>query len=153
MGVSGSGKSTIAPLLAQELALPYFDGDDFHPAANVKKMASGIPLVDTDRHQWLDSLNLLAKKHLIKGAVIVCSALKQHHRNKLAADLDDKVVWIFLKGSFDLILERLGSRKGHFMPADLLNSQFETLEIPQNAIAVSVEGTPDNIIRQILKKL
>lgn len=153
MGVSGSGKSTIAPLLANALSLPYFDGDDFHPADNVKKMASGHPLADADRHQWLVSLNLLAKKHLKEGAVIVCSALKESHRQKLAADIEDKVVWIFLNGSFELIMERLGNRKGHFMPANLLNSQFETLELPESAVEVAVEGTPDEIVQQILNKL
>lgn len=153
MGVSGSGKSTIAPMLAKELSLPFFDGDDYHPAANVRKMASGLPLTDTDRQQWLDSLNELAKAHLQEGAVMVCSALKESHRDKLSKDLDDGVVWIFLQGTFQLILSRLQKRKGHFMPASLLKSQFETLELPENAIVVSIAGSPKAIIRQILKKL
>jgi gluconokinase len=153
MGVSGSGKSTIAPMLAEALALPYFDGDDFHPPANVKKMASGQPLDDSDRHQWLVTLNDLAKKHLEKGAVIVCSALKEKHRQKLSEDIEKKVVWVFLNGSFGLIMERLGNRKGHFMPPALLQSQFETLELPNNALEVTVEGTPDEIVGRILKQL
>jgi gluconokinase len=153
MGVSGSGKSTIAPMLAEALALPYFDGDDFHPPANVKKMASGQPLDDSDRHQWLVTLNDLAKKHLEKGAVIVCSALKEKHRLKLSEDIEKKVVWVFLNGSFGLIMERLGNRKGHFMPPALLQSQFETLELPNNALEVTVEGTPDEIVGRILKQL
>jgi gluconokinase len=153
MGVSGSGKSTIAPLLAQALELPYFDGDDFHPPANVAKMASGQPLTDTDRHLWLVTLNRLAKNNLEKGAVIVCSALKESHRSKLGAGIEKRVVWVFLKGTFDLISERLGNRKGHFMPPSLLASQFETLEIPKNALEISVQGTPEEITGRILGKL
>jgi gluconokinase len=153
MGVSGSGKSTIAPLLAQRLSISFFDGDDYHPAENVEKMSARIPLTDDDRQQWLETLNKLAKKNRENGAVIVCSALKKNHRKKLADDLQEKMVWIFLKGSYELILSRLMKRKGHFMPVSLLKSQFETLEIPEKAITVSIEGKPEAIVEEILAKL
>ncbi len=153
MGVSGCGKSTIAPMLAEKLNVPFFDGDDFHPAANVQKMAAKIPLTDKDRHGWLQSLNQLACKHQEEGAVIVCSALKKSHREKLAKGIEDKVVWIFLQGTFDLILSRLQLRQGHFMPIELLQSQFHTLEIPENAIRVSIQPNPDEIVQTILEKL
>lgn len=153
MGVSGSGKSTVAPMLANELSLPFFDGDDFHPEANVQKMAARIPLNDDDRHDWLMALNQLAHTHSEKGAVIVCSALKASHRAKLSKGLGKQMVWVYLEGSFELILSRLQKRKGHFMPVELLTSQFETLEPPQQAIKVSINGSPKEIISQIIGKL
>lgn len=153
MGVSGCGKSTIAPLLAEALSLPFFDGDNFHPPSNVAKMSARIPLTDEDRHGWLMALNRLAKEHHEKGAVIVCSALKKIHRQKLSEGLEEKMVWVFLKGTYELILSRLKSRKGHFMPPSLLTSQFKTLEIPETAITVSIEKEPPVIVDEILKQL
>ncbi len=153
MGVSGCGKSTIAPLLAGALSLPFFDGDDFHPPANVRKMAAKSPLTDEDRHDWLLALNQLAREHRKKGAVIVCSALKESHRRKLSRGIETQVVWVFLKGSFDLILSRLHNRKGHFMPVELLTSQFEALEEPEGALVVPIGSTPGEIVQQILSRL
>ena len=153
MGVSGSGKSTIAPLLASSLDLPFFDGDAFHPPANVAKMAAQIPLNDEDRYAWLIRLNALARKHSEKGAVLVCSALKESYRDKLGQGLAKPIVWIYLKGSYDLILSRLRERKGHFMPVSLLESQFATLEEPKGAITVSITGTPEEITAEILRRI
>lgn len=153
MGVSGCGKSTIAPLLAEELSLPFFDGDDFHPPSNVAKMSARIPLTDDDRHEWLLALNRLAREHQEEGAVIVCSALKKSHRQKLSEGLEEKMVWVFLKGTYELILSRLKSRRGHFMPPSLLTSQFQTLEIPETAVTVSIEQEPHMIVGEILKQL
>lgn len=119
MGVSGSGKSTIGQLLAEELNLKFYDGDDFHPPENVKKMAKGLPLDDNDRQGWLHRLNELAKDNKGTGAIIACSALKHAYRKQLRAGIEDQIEFIFLKGSFDLVAERLSKRKGHFM---LLNS-------------------------------
>ncbi len=153
MGVSGCGKSTIAPLLAEALKIPFFDGDNFHPASNVAKMSARIPLTDEDRHGWLLALNNLAKEHQEKGAVIVCSALKKIHRQKLSEGLEEKMVWVFLKGTYELILSRLKSRKGHFMPPSLLTSQFKTLEIPETALTVSIENEPPMIVGEILEQL
>ena len=153
MGVSGSGKSTIGKLLAERLMLPFFDGDDFHPKENIAKMASGTPLNDTDRYGWLVRLNELAQKNSPSGVVIACSALKAKYRQLLEKDIEDTVVWVYLKGTFDDILERLRKRTEHFMPAALLESQFEALEIPQNAISVSIDNSPESIVSEIIRTL
>lgn len=153
MGVSGCGKSTIASMLAEALSLPFFDGDDYHPPANVAKMSAKIPLTDEDRSGWLQALNDLARANSEKGAVIVCSALKERHMERLRTGLEGKIVWVFLKGSFELILARLQARKGHFMPPDLLQSQFATLEEPDYALTVGIKAPPEQIVAEILDKL
>ncbi|MCK0159805.1 gluconokinase [Allomuricauda sp. F6463D] len=153
MGVSGSGKSKIGKLLSEKLAIPFFDGDDFHPKANVEKMASGSPLNDDDRKEWLILLNKLAVKYRDKGAIIACSALKKNYRSILRAEMGNTMVFVYLDGSFELIKSRLENRKGHFMPMDLLKSQFDTLEPPFKAITVSIEKTPEKIINEIVKQL
>ena len=129
MGVSGCGKSTIGKLLAQELDIPFFDGDDFHPESNIQKMSNGQALNDADRQGWLETLNDLAKQQLAKNScVIVCSALKQKYRDTLSLNINAETNWVYLSGSFNQIFDRLNSREGHFMPSELLISQFETLE-------------------------
>lgn len=153
MGVSGCGKSTIGKMLAESLHYPFFDGDDYHLEANVKKMAEGHPLTDEDRFGWLATLNQLAKKHSEKGAVITCSALKESYRALLARQLNATVRFVYLTGSFELIMQRLRQRKGHFMPPTLLKSQFETLEPPAGAIQVSIDENPQEIVAQILAGL
>lgn len=154
MGVSGSGKSTIGELLAKKLDLPFFDADDFHPIENVAKMKAGNPLNDEDRAPWLDNLNQLAKKELAKkGAIITCSALKQKYRISLENGLQSSPEWIFLNGDFELILKRMNQREGHYMPASLLQSQFDALEIPANAFEVDIALPPTVIIARILSKL
>ena len=153
MGVSGSGKSTVGKLLAETMSLPFFDGDDFHPEVNVSKMAAGQPLNDMDRKEWLLTLNALAKEHQQNGAVIVCSALKASYRRVLAAEIEDRVSWVLLDGSFQEILDRLKKRKGHFMPVSLLQSQFETLEIPEVAITVSIHPPPEEIVKEIIDRV
>ena len=151
MGVSGCGKSTIGNLLSDELKIPFYDGDDYHPEANVKKMASGQPLTDDDRMDWLLSLNKIALNQREKGAIIGCSALKESNRKILGNNLENDVSWIYLSGSFDEVMSRLNHRKGHFMPAALLKSQFETLEIPVNAIKVSINQSAAQIVKRILE--
>lgn len=153
MGVSGSGKSTIGQLLAEKLNLKFYDGDDFHPPENVTKMAKGLPLDDDDRHGWLLRLNELAKKNKSTGAIIACSALKHAYRKQLRAGIEDQIEFIFLKGSFDLVAERLNRRKGHFMPPELLKSQFEALEIPTSAKVVSIDNSPEEIVENIINQL
>ncbi len=151
MGVSGSGKSTIGKKLANELDFQFFDGDDYHPESNVQKMKSGTPLNDDDRKGWLEKLNQLGLEHQTKGAVIACSALKEKYRAILLSGLKEKGEIIYLKGSFKEIKLRLEERKGHFMPINLLKSQFETLEEPKNVITVSIVNPPEKIISQILE--
>ncbi len=153
MGVSGTGKTTIGKMLAHKLDIPFFDGDDFHPESNVEKMSAGIPLEDTDRMEWLQTLNKLAKQHKSSGAVIACSALKEYYREILKEEMEDDMEFIFLEGSFQLIKNRIEQRKGHFMPMALLQSQFNTLETPKKAITVSVDQTPEKLVAQILKNL
>ncbi len=153
MGVSGSGKSTIGKMLAEALGLPFYDGDDYHPAANVEKMAAGHPLDDHDREGWLQALNEIARSHRENGVVIVCSSLKEKYRTILSRGLEDQVHFIFLQGSFQEINDRLRSRKDHFMPAGLLRSQFDTLEIPADAITVSISPPPAEILQELKKKL
>ena len=154
MGVSGCGKSTVGKLLAQELDIPFFDGDDFHPEANIKKMSNGQPLNDDDRQGWLETLNDLAKQQLTKNScVIVCSALKQKYRDTLSLHIKTETKWVYLLGSFDQIFERLNSRDNHFMPSELLKSQFDTLEEPKDALRVDIGLTPENIIKTIKHEL
>lgn len=131
MGVSGSGKSTVGAALAREINAKFIDGDDLHPRANIQKMASGTPLNDDDRAPWLLRLNDAAYslRHKNETGVIVCSALKRRYRDALRKD-NEGMVFIYMKGSFDVIADRLKARAGHFMPTDLLRSQFDALEEP-----------------------
>jgi len=154
MGVSGSGKTTVGQLLAKKLGLPFYDADDFHSPANISKMESGTPLTDQDREGWLKKL----ADHILEwesngGAVLACSALKEKYRQTLCSQAPNAVHWIFLKGSKELIKERISHRKGHFMDAELLNSQFDILEEPAYGITVSVEGSAETVVEIILQKL
>lgn len=153
MGVSGTGKSTIGKLLSNTLQIPFFDGDDLHPKENIEKMEAGNPLNDDDREGWLIRLNVLAKEHKSTGAIIACSALKESYREILLEETKNHLEFIYLEGSFELIKSRLESRKGHFMPLALLRSQFDTLEVPAEAITVSVSMTPDQIIQEITNQM
>jgi len=153
MGVSGTGKTTIGKLLAENLDIPFFDGDDFHPKENIEKMASGRPLNDSDREGWLAKLNNLAIEHKEKGLVIACSALKKKYRTLLRSSIEESTEFIFLDASFEQIKKRMDKRKGHFMPPGLLQSQFDTLETPKKAIQVDVSQNPKEIVAQVLAQI
>lgn len=153
MGVSGSGKTTVGTLLSQRTGIPFFDADDFHSAANKTKMASGQPLNDADRKDWLIALNNLAIKEAGKaGAIIACSALKEKYRLVLQQGLQH-TLFIFLKGSFHQIYQRMQSRLHHYMPPALLQSQFDILEIPEDAVVIDFEQTPEEAVAIILRQL
>lgn len=157
MGVSGSGKSTVAQRLAAAERWPVLEGDAFHPPANVAKMSSGTPLTDEDRWPWLHAIAAAIDADRARGesAVVACSALRRAYRDILIGGRPD-VRLVYLKGSQALISERVQARKGHFMPPALLDSQFQTLEEPgpdENPITVEIGGTPDETVREILERL
>lgn len=150
MGVSGSGKNTIGEPLAQRLGWRFIDADEYHPPENVKKMAAGIPLQDEDRWPWLDRLNKLLRQE--KDAVVACSALKESYRQRLLAGLSDHEI-LYLRGSFELIEQRVAQRRHRYMPASLLKSQFNALEPPAHAIDVDVSLDAEACINTIIEKL
>ena len=158
MGVSGSGKSTIGAAVAREIKAKFIDGDDLHPRTNIQKMASGQPLNDDDRVPWLQRLNDAAYSlnHKSETGIIVCSALKRHYRNLLRQD-NENMVFIYLKGGFDVILARLQARSGHFMPTDLLKSQFDALEEPgtdeQDVICVDIDTDIESVVSRCVAVL
>ena len=156
MGVSGSGKSTIAEKLAQRIGWTYEDGDTFHPAGNVAKMKAGHPLTDEDREPWLRAIAAEIDRVCQAGehAVIACSALKRTYRDILVHGRNDVRI-VYLDGSQQLIADRLAKRKGHFMPAGLLDSQFKTLEPPtsdEHPLKVSIDATVDTIVDDIVRQ-
>jgi 6-phosphogluconate dehydrogenase len=151
IGVAGSGKTTVGQLLAARIGIPFIDGDDFHSAANKDKMAAGIPLNDEDRFPWLKLINEKAvQASLNNGAVIACSGLKQDYRTILQKGIVD-VQWVFLEGDFETIHQRLLLRKGHYMKASMLASQFDLLEKPTNAFSISIELPKEMIVEAIVK--
>lgn len=157
MGVSGSGKSTIADRLAARLGWRFEDGDQFHPPANVAKMSAGHPLTDEDRWPWLQAIADEIDRTCAAGerAVIACSALKRAYRDILVHGREDVRI-VFLDGTQELIAGRLASRKGHFMPSGLLASQFATLEKPEateRPITVSIDASVEQIVDDIVKQL
>lgn len=155
MGVSGSGKSTIGKMLAQELLIPFKDADDYHPSKNIEKMSQSIPLNDDDRKDWLLLLsnNMIDWQSHHPGVVLACSALKQQYRELLIQSSQLEIKFIYLKGSYQLIQKRLDQRKNHFMCKNLLKSQFDTLEEPKDAITVSLELNPRQQLKDILEKM
>lgn len=157
MGVSGSGKTTVAALLAAALGCQFQEGDDLHPAANVKKMHGGTPLTDADRLPWLQKIAEEIDGWRARGesGVLTCSALKRSYRDIVIGDRKD-VTLVYLKGSYDLIHRRMAARQEHFMPVALLDSQFEALEEPtpdEQAIIVNVGHRPAEIAAEIVRQL
>ena len=153
MGVSGSGKTTIGRLLAEQLGWPFHDADDFHPPANVQKMRRGEPLNDSDRIPWLEELSRLIGKSLQSesSAVLACSALKSAYRAYLL--IDPRVRLVYLKGDYLLIHDRLNDRRDHYMNATLLESQFAALEEPEGAIVADVAAPPAEVVRIVRESL
>lgn len=152
IGVSGSGKTTVGRLLAQDLDWSFVEADDFHSEANTAKMREGIPLTDQDRWPWLAELRTQLQAILARHeqSVLACSALKQAYRDFLR--LDD-VQFIYLKGDYELFRQRLERRKGHFFDARLLESQFDALEEPERALVVDAAQTPVAIVGEIVRTL
>jgi gluconokinase len=155
MGVSGAGKTTVGQALAERLGWPFFEGDDFHPSANVAKMAEGLPLDDADRAPWLARLNQLLHEQLAAGAslVLACSALKADYRTQLSAGVEDAVRFVFLKGDYQLIHQRMQGRPGHFMGPEMLESQFRALEVPQDAVVADVAQPLEEIVEGLIARI
>jgi gluconokinase len=151
MGVAGCGKTTVGKSLAAHLGWDFYDADDFHPPENIGKMTNGIPLNDVDRSPWLASLRNLISSNLIENrpGVLACSALKESYRQRILAETDGAQI-VFLKGTYDLIWSRLSMRKDHYMKPQMLQSQFETLEEPTNALTVDISKSINDIVQEIL---
>lgn len=153
MGVEGAGKTTVGSLVARRLGWEFADADSFHPAANVDKIRHGIPLSDADRAPWIEAIRgeivkWIAEHH---NGVLACSALKRSYRERLCVGREVKLV--YLKGSYELINQRLKQRQGHFANDQILASQFADLEEPEDAITVDISGSPEEITREIRARL
>ncbi|NBE06742.1 gluconokinase [Paragemmobacter ruber] len=153
MGVSGCGKSSVGEGLAARLGIPYRDGDDLHPAANVAKMRAGIPLTDADRWPWLDAVAAVLAQEA--PVIVGCSALRRVYRDRIRAGAGGAVRFIHLSGSRDVIAARMAARKGHYMPVALLDSQFATLEPPgpEEAVTIDIEQSLPRLIDSLLPAL
>jgi gluconokinase len=153
MGVSGCGKSTIGKALAQKSGWDFYDADDFHLPKNIAKMAGGTPLADEDRAPWLALLHELISSCLKanRPAVLACSALKERYRQQLLEDNDGAQI-VYLKGSFNLIRSRMASRTRHYMKLTMLQSQFDALEEPHEALVIDASLSIDKIVTKILEK-
>ena len=153
MGVAGSGKTVVGSLLAEALHCAFLEGDSLHSAANVEKMSHGIPLTDTDRAPWLAAIHARLLEAFSRGQDLVaaCSALKQSYRTVLSEGIP--VHWVYLRGTAALIRSRLQHRKGHYMKADMLASQFGALEEPSDALVADITQSPAAIVEQILTHL
>ena len=154
MGVTGVGKTTVGEILAAKTGWRLYDADAYHSPANVEKMRAGIPLTDEDRWPWLDRLNALLREAESRGksAILACSALKQRYRERLQQGLRSPR-WVFLKGDIELIRSRLRERKGHYMNPALLQSQFDALEPPGDALILDVDDEPAALAQRVLASL
>ena len=155
MGVSGCGKTTVGKQVAAGLGCEFVEGDQYHCPQNIAKMASGQPLDDGDRRGWMDSLNQKLVEVVNSGAraVLACSALKGTYRDWLTRGITDHLLFIYIKGDFDEINQRMQERQGHYMKANMLRSQFEALEEPQGVPAYHLVLGSDNIAKQVLDAL
>jgi gluconokinase len=153
MGVSGCGKTTVGRQLAEHLGWVFIESDEYHSPSDIEKMSSGIPLNDKDRWPWLEQLRDLLYDHSQKhqSVVLACSSLKQSYRDLLTSGLEN-VYFVFLKGDFDLIHQRMQERH-HYMKADMLHSQFDALEEPLDAVVIDIQNSPEMIVEEILTQL
>lgn len=155
MGVSGAGKTLIGQKLSAKLGIPFYDGDNYHPPENVTKMQSGHPLNDNDRTPWLQILAQKIDQWNQQGdAILACSALKKQYRDLLKNESSgNNIIFIYLKGPQSLIAQRISDRPDHFMPEELLESQFEALEEPKQCITISIDQPPDAVADTIIKQI
>lgn len=156
MGPAGSGKTTVGKLLAAQLSWEFADGDDFHPPANITKMSQGIPLTDEHRLPWLQSIRNAMQQWQAHGksAVVTCSALKRSYRDLLGIGSNAKdTKLVYLKGTYDLLLDRLHSRTGHYMKEQMLTSQLADLEEPNDALSIDISKSPEQIVSEIRAQL
>ncbi len=154
MGVSGCGKTTVGKLLSEALGVPFFDADDFHSEDMVEKMRKGFSLNDKDRDPWLTNLSdHIREWDRSGGAVLACSALKEQYRLQLSSIANERLIWIYLGGSKELIRQRMEQRKGHYFNSALLDSQVEALEIPEYGMHYHISMSPDQIADDIVPQL
>ena len=153
-GPMGCGKTTIGRTLATQLGWRFYDADDFHPEANKRKMAKGVPLDDSDREPWLKTLHQIIQKHLADGSsmILACSAIKKKYRRMLGID-QSQVFSVFLKGTYSLLEKRIAARSHEYMPKELLQSQLDSMEEPDSGLTVDIAGTPEEICRTIAENL
>lgn len=151
MGVAGSGKTTVGQRVAQEIGLPFYEGDEFHPAENVAKMSSGIPLDDTDRVPWIDAIVGALNAKQSTDAVVACSALSRFVRERIRSGLEEPAKFIWLSARPEVIEERLRNRGQHYMKAGMLASQLAALQVPQTAQQVSVEQPIDDVVARVIQ--
>lgn len=158
MGVSSTGKTTIGTEVARRLHLKLIDGDDLHPRANIIKMGSGQPLNDEDRHPWLERINdaAFSLEQKSEKGIIICSALKKKYRDQIRQG-NKNVRFLFLNGNFELVLERMKQRKGHYMKTEMLKSQFATLEVPQtdepDVIHIDISGSFEEVVEACIQAI
>lgn len=156
MGVAGSGKTSVGEEMGRRLGVRFRDADEFHPPANIAKMSSGIPLGDDDRWPWLDAIGKAIHDAAPGRIIVACSALKRAYRDRIVKAAGVPVQFVFLDGSVDTLRKRIGARRGHFMPASLLDSQLATLERPtpdEAAITVMIERPVKAVVTEVLEKL
>ncbi|HEU4602706.1 MAG TPA: gluconokinase [Steroidobacteraceae bacterium] len=152
MGVSGAGKTTVGTEVSQRLRLPFFEGDNFHPQANIDKMSSGIPLTDTDRIPWIDALaeGVNHRAEPDRDAIVACSALSRFVRQRIRERMNDEVDFILLTADPCLIQERLSKRPKHYMKAGMLNSQLAALQMPSTALTVDVSRPLEQVVQEVI---